>query len=147
MSTADLAEPIRTAIINNVGITALLGTFLGAPAVFTRRPVPGEDVPFPMIVVSTFISTLNEDGLFDFRPIPNRDVTVFTRNDTPEHYRLADQIAYLVRALFHRRWRSLTVTGWKVVGIECTGPVSTTQEDQTDGRVVTLAIKLAQLRS
>jgi hypothetical protein len=145
--SADLSQPIRDAIVGESSITALLGTYLGSPAVLTRAPAPDETIEFPYILVSDDVAKAEEDGLFDLRPVVTREVTTYARNDTPEHYRLADQIAYLVRTLFHRQWRSLTVPGWRVVDIQCMGPVSTTQEDQTDGRTVSLVISLAKVRT
>jgi hypothetical protein len=148
MSAPNLSEPIRTAILGESGITALLGTYLGEPAVLTRRPSPDENISYPFIVVSTDITVMDQDGLMDFRPVVTRDVTVFTRNDTAEHYRVANTIAFQLYELFHRQWRALEVDDWHVIDIQANGPIVTAEEpgSQIVGRLVTLEIKLAQSR-
>lgn len=145
MSTANLAEPLRDALVGNASITALLPNFQGSKTVFTRRPVPA-NAPYPMLVVSSDVSVFDEDGILDFRPIATRTIIAYAQNDTPEHYRVADTLAYLVRDLFHRQWRAIVVPSWKVVDIQANGPDPAPSDDQTEGRVVTLAIRLAQLR-
>lgn len=145
MSTADLAEPLRTALIGDAGIVALLATFSGAPAVFTRRPAPGDAV-YPMIVVTGDLGVLNEDGISDYRPIITRHIDVFAANDTPAHYRLADDIAYLVRTLFHHKKHSITVLGWNVVDIIVNGPEAIFTDDQIECRELSLEVRLAKLR-
>ena len=146
MSTADLAEPLRSAIIADGSIAALLPSFAGSLTVFTRRPVP-HNAPYPMIVISSDILVTDDDGVNDFRPEAMRYITAFSANDTPAHYRLADTLAYLVRDLFHRNRNAITVSGWHVVDIQAAGPEQAPSDDQTEGRIITLAIRLAKLRS
>lgn len=145
--SADLAVPIRDALVASSEITALLATYAGEPAIFTRRPVPGNTV-FPCILISPDITVNSEDdGINDFRPLATREVVVYSNNDVPESYRKADQIAYLVRNLFHRQRNAIVVPSWHVMDIVVTGPAPTSQDDQIEGRVVTLDIRLAQNRS
>jgi hypothetical protein len=146
MSTADLAQPLRDAIIGDSGITSLLPSYDGSFTVFTNVPVPN-NAPYPMIVISPDIVVLNADGINDFQPIPTRTISTYAANDTPANYRLADQLAYLVRDLFHRERQAIVVPGWHVIDIQAMGPEPVPSEDQTVGRMVTLAIRLAQLRS
>lgn len=144
--SVDLAEPIRDALVASSEITALLATYAGDPAVFTRRPVPG-DATYPFIVVTPDVTATDQDGLFDFRPIIVREIIAYTSNATPAEYRKVDQLAYLIRTLFHRQRRAITVAGWGVVDIVVTGPSPTSQDDQTEGRSLLLTISLAQSRS
>ena len=144
--SVDLAEPIRDALVASSGITTLLATYASEPAVFTRRPVPG-NASFPMIVVTPDVTVSDQDGIFDFRPLIVREVIAYSLNDTPANYRLADQLAYLIRTLFHRQRRAISVPGWGVVDIVVTGPSPTSQDDQTEGRSLLLTVQLAQLRS
>jgi hypothetical protein len=144
--SVDLAEPIRDALVASSEITALLATYAGDPAVFTRRPVPGE-AGYPFIVVTPDVTVTDQDGIFDFRPLIVREVIAYSRNDTSENYRKADQLAYLVHALFHRQRRAITVPGWDVVDIVVTGPSPTSQDDQTEGRSLLLTVSLAKIRS
>lgn len=142
--SADLSAPIRTALVGAASVTALLPTYLGSYPVFTRRPAP-TGAPYPMIMVSPDISTSDQDGVDDRRPVVERDVAVYGHNDTAAHYRDVEELAYAVRALFHRRWRALTVSGWKVVGVIVRGPMpAPTDDEQTIGRLVTLSVSLAR---
>lgn len=141
---ADLAIPLRTAIVNNATIIALLPAYKGSFPVFTRRPAP-ENAPYPMILISTDVSANNEDGINDYRPIQERDVAVYGMNDTAVNYRNVETIARAVRTLFHRQRQAITVSGWHVVTITARGPFAApTDDDKTVGRVVPLVIQLAK---
>lgn len=142
--TADLSGPIRAALLASSSITARLPAYKGSLAIFTRRPVPA-DAPYPMIVVSPDITVTDEDGLSDMRPLIERDVAVYGRNDTAEKYRTVEELAYNVRTLFHRQRHVLTVSGWSTAQIIARGPrPAPVDDDQTVGRVVTLTIRLAE---
>lgn len=142
----DLSETIREAIINTPAITALLGTFAGDPCVFTKRPTPAA-APYPIIIVSPDVAALEEDGLFHFQTTFTRDILIYVGNATAPDYRKADQIQALVRQLFHRQWRVINVVNWKVTDIVAINQTLTSQDDQVEGRVVTLNITVAQSRS
>lgn len=140
----DLAQPLRAAIIGQSSITTLLTAYKGSFPVFTRRPID-PDSPYPLIAVSPDVTKTDEDGISDERPIIIRDISIYGRNDTPARYRAVETIAYLVHDLFQRRWQSITVTGWKVVTINATGPQAAPVDDeQTVGRLVSLTIRLAK---
>ena len=144
MSAADLSIPIRTALLAEATITALLPTYQGSKPIFTRRPAP-TDITYPIIMVSPDVSIAEQDGIDDFRPVQERDITVYGQNSTAQKYRDVEAIAFLVRNLFHSQWRSLTVSGWKVVDINCRGPApAPTDDDQTVARVVSLTVQLAR---
>lgn len=139
----DLSAPIRTALLGSSDITDRLEAYAGSYPIFTRRPPP-RDAPYPMIVVSPDVAVGDQDGLSDLRPVVERDVAVYGHNDSAENYRAVESIARAVRALFHRKWRALTVPDWKVVEIAARGPMPAPADDeQTVGRLVTLAISLA----
>lgn len=142
--TADLAAPIRAALLGDASIISGLPAYAGGYPIFTRRPAPA-DAPYPMIMVSPDISVTDQDGVNFLEPLVERDVAVYGQNDTAAHYRAVESMAYAVRALFHRRWRSLVVPEWKVVQVVARGPIpAPTDDDQTVGRLVTLTITLAQ---
>lgn len=142
--TADLAAPIRTALLGDVSITAGLPAYAGGYPIFTRRPAPA-DAPYPMIMVSPDISVTDQDGINFLAPVSERDVVVYGQNDTAAHYRAVEALAFAVRALFHRKWRLLSVPGWKVVQVIARGPMpAPTDDDQTVGRLVALTISLSQ---
>lgn len=138
----DLSEPIRTAIISNVGITALLGQYVGAPAVFTRRPAPAV-LTYPAVMISPDVANTDEDGLTDDRPVVVRDITVYGQNDTPEKYRVIEALGYALRQLFHRQKRALQIDGFRVIDLVVSGPIPAPVDDeQTVGRIVTLTVRL-----
>lgn len=142
---ADLAAPIRVALLADASITSLLPVYLGSRTVFTRRPAP-TDAPYPMILVSPDISVSDADGINDLRPVAERDVSIYGENDTAAKYRDVETLARAVRTLFHRQRHALSVGGWSVSQIVVRGPRPAPVDDmQTVGRVVTLTISLSQV--
>lgn len=140
----DLAVPIRSAILANTAIVADLATYLGVPAVFTRRPAPADAV-FPMIIVGGNVVKGNRDGIHDNRPFIQRDVAVYGSNETAEHYRTVETLGDILYAMFHRVRNSIVISdgNWHVVDISCTGPIiGPVDDDHHIGRIVTLNITL-----
>ena len=141
----NLAAPIREAIVADSGVVAEVASYKGSYAVFTRRPVP-DDANYPMIVISPDVSSTNEDGVNDERPILVRDVVVYGRNDNALSYRTVETIAYAVRDLFHRQRKAITVDDWSVVDVRTSGPRQAPVDDeQTFGLLVELTVRLARL--
>ncbi len=141
----DLSAPIRTAIIGDATVTAELAAYKGSFPVFTRNPIP-EDAKLPIVIVSSGMGMNNEDGVNDERPVLVRDVMVYGHNDTAEHYRQVDTIAFAIKDIFHRAWRSITVVGWKVVQIIATEPSpAPVDDDNTVGRRIELTVTLAKV--
>lgn len=147
MSTADLSEPLRTAIVGNAGIAALVSNYLGSEAVFTRMPVPA-DAGYPQVVISPDILVGNEDGIRDYRPVITKQVVVWAANDTPANARLANTIALLIRTLLHRNHSAITVSGWKLIDIQVQGPeqIFSDEQRQTEGRLLFVQVRLSQSR-
>jgi hypothetical protein len=140
---ADVATALRAAIIGAASVTTELAAYAGSFPVFTRRPVP-DDAPGLVIIVSPDITQSDEDGLSDARPVIIRDISAYGPNDTAANYRKVERIGYALRDLFHRRPTSISVSGWAVARIEAQGPIpAPTDDEQTVGRMVTLAIRLA----
>lgn len=145
MSAANLAVPLRTAIIGS-SIASLLPAYHGSRTIFTRRPVPN-DATYPLIAISPDVSVQDNDGINDYRPVQERDVVVYGRNEATDgsDYDLVEQIGYALRDLFHGNRQAITVAGWNVVQINARGPYTApTDDDQTVGRVVSLVIELAK---
>src|SRR4051812_26701905 len=128
MSAADLAIPLRTAVLAATPITALLEAYKGSFPVFTRRPLPA-DAPYPSIIISPDISLSDQDGINDFRPIQERDITVYGQNDTAEKYRVVEVLGYKIRELFHKQRLAIAVSGWGVVQISARGPIPAPTDD------------------
>lgn len=138
----DLAVPLRAAIIDDSDIAPLLATYSGAPACFTRRPVPS-NATYPLVVISPDITSTDEDILAGERPVVVRDIAIYGQNDTVAQYRTVEEIGYLTRALFHRRKDVLSISGYRVIDIVAQGPMpAPTDDEQTVGRLVTLTIRL-----
>lgn len=144
MSAADLAAPLRDAIVADSGITALLPAYQGSYPVFSQAPVPN-DAPFPQITISPPDSIADEDGVNDFRPLISQYITAWAENSSPANGELADDLGYLLRDLFHRQ-RSIVVPGWSVVDIQVQGPQPTFVDDQRVGVAVFVQTRLAKLR-
>jgi len=144
MSAPNVALPFRQALLTSAEITGLVASYKNSKAIFTRRPVP-IDVPYPMIIINPDASLTDEDGINDYRPKITRDVIVYGQNDTPEKYRAVEDIAYLIRKMFHGNRDSLVVPLWHVVDIRTTGPIpAPTDDDKTIARVVPVTVRLAQ---
>lgn len=139
---AELAAPIRAALVAEADITGELAAYKGSYPIFTRRPAPA-DAPYPMILVSSDITATDVDGIADYRPVQVRDIAVYGKNDTAEHYRQVEDIARAVRELFHRQSDAIAVSGWGVTQITASGPrPAPTDDEQTVGRVVELTVQL-----
>jgi hypothetical protein len=124
-------------------IAAALAIYSGAPAIFTRRPVPN-DATYPMIVCAGDVTRSDQDLITDPLPVIIRDISVFGQNDTASHYRATEALGLLVRDLFHRKPANLVVPGWNVLDIVCQGPiVGPTDDDTTVHRLVTLTVRLS----
>ena len=141
----DVTEAIRTLIIDS-SCALGLATYLGAPAVFTRTPVPG-DAGYPMVTISGNLNQ-EEDGINDFRPLLSYSVMVHGSNQSipATQYRTVSDIAFCLRTLFHRR-RNITLSTWGIIDQRCVGPVDQPSSGQITTRVLTINVRLAQLVS
>lgn len=140
----DLAGPLRAALVGSTPITSQLPAYLNGFPVFTRRPSPA-DAPYPLIMVSSDVTLTDQDGVNDQRPVIERDIAIYGRNNDAAAFRVVEVLAYQVRSLFHRQRQAITVSGWHVVAITATGPrPAPTDDDQTVGRVVSLSVQLAK---
>jgi hypothetical protein len=140
----DAILSIRDLIVAEPAITGLLGSYLGAPAVFTRVPVP-DAAPYPMVTISRNQMQANEDGLDSYRPVLVYEISAHGRNDLPPtQYRNVGTLGTLIRVLFHRR-RNVTLTDWAIIDQRCIGPTDLSPVDQITTRSVRLTVRLAQL--
>lgn len=143
----DLAGPLRSAILTNTSVTALLSTWQGEPAVFTKRPVPA-NATYPLIVVSPDASVGNIDFLSARLPMPRRDLIVYGRqNEDPDQYRAVEAIAYLLRQQFHRQKFSVDPgPGYQLIELVVTSVMPAPVDDvNTVARAVLLHFKLRDL--
>lgn len=152
MTILELDAPLRQAVMYLTDVTDMLGTYLGEPSVFTRRPTPGE-ATYPMVVISPNIARGDSDALVTKRPIVIRDLITYgySIRDTLEfgqvdQYREVDQIAEMLFEGFHRNndlRAILDVPGYHVIDVVASGPIPAPVENvRLIGRVVTLTIRL-----
>ena len=138
--TLEILAPIYAAITAASAITTELGSYNGAAAVFTRRPVP-DDAPTPMVAIGPMVTRSEDDLVTAFRPSVVVDLLV--AGDQKTEYRLVERVAELIYGLFHRQPDAITVDGYSVTQIRATGPSpSPADGDSKVARRVTLTIEL-----
>lgn len=138
----NLAEPLRTTLIE-APLSAVLAQYGGEPAVFTRRPLPGDAV-YPCLVVSPDISSRDWDGLTSRRADVRRDVTAYGAQ--PADYRTIEELGYAVRRLLHRHPELLVAPGLRIVGITAVGPIPAPVDDENHvARAVLFTIRVRDL--
>lgn len=143
--SADLLEPIRTALLASSQVTTRVAPFLNSFAIFTTTPAP-KGAGFPMIMIPPQpMTTEDEDGVNDFRPIVSQEVNIFGANDKPGDVRIVNQLGLIIRTLFHRKG-VLSVPGWSVIDVVVTGPSEAPIDEQASGVALQLRVRLAQLR-
>lgn len=149
----NLAGPIRMALIGNAAIAALLSTWEGEPAVFTRRPVPG-DSDLPVGIVNPDMPITDEDMLNTEIAVIARDVAFYGQQADPgssaDMLRKVESLAYLTRRLFHRQKNAITPPAspptFHVLDCVARGPfVAPVDDDQHVGRVVRLTFRVQLL--
>jgi hypothetical protein len=139
-----LPAAIRSAIIGNAPIVALLGQYENEPSVHTRRPAP-EGAEYPMVIVpSESASASDQDMMRRQIPVLGRDVLIYGRN--PKDYREVDEAAELIFLLFHRQKWALSIEGYRVLDIVARRPTAApTSDEKKVGRLVPLTIRLQGL--
>jgi len=140
----DLQPPIRQYILNDVTISNLLPAYQGSKTVFTRRPVP-PDASYPMIVISSLVSDLENDFVScGGRHISTYDIVVYSTNDDSTNYRTVEQIAYRLATIFHRipRYALSMPSGSSLIQTTVLGPFPAPTDDTVKvARVVSLNIE------
>lgn len=136
----NLSPALVTALLAEPSITNDIASWNAGFSIHTMKPVP-VDAPYPMIVTADDTTISDEDMLSSQMPVISRDVAIYGQVD--KDYRAVERLGYAVREMFHRKKRSITVTGYKVVSIECTGPISAPTDDAKQvGRIVSLRVRL-----
>ena len=137
----DIAAPLRAALVEDESIAPQLSIYAGAPAVFTRRPVPA-DVVYPFGLINPTAALSDQDWYTQELPIVVRDIAVYGKQEG-DQYRVVESLGFAIRQLFHRRKWAVTVPGYDVIRISALGPVSgATEDQQIIARVVSLTIEL-----
>lgn len=142
----DVGPALRAAVIANAAISSELSQWQGAPAVFTRLPLP-EDASFPCVAIPFEASTLDQDALTSQRTVIVRDIMVYGNIAAPgtdeDQTRVVDDIARELRTMFHRNKAALVNTSYHVIDIVVNGPrPAPVDDDKTVGRMVTLTLRI-----
>ncbi|MGE5589202.1 MAG: hypothetical protein ACM3ZA_01025 [Bacillota bacterium] len=121
-------------------LRGMLGTYQGAPAIFTVEPVPG-DAPLPMIVTPGQVSDVPDDTYDSLGRDLLRDIRCYT--EATGSTAQVEAIAERVRALFHRQ--QVPVAGYGGVLAEASGPILAPTDTTVYGLVVTVRLRLRQI--
>ena len=136
----NIGPAIRTRLLAQPALVALLGQWHGEPSIHTRRPPP-EGAGYPMVMIGPDVAHTDIGFLAAAKSRVLRDIIVY--GDNPKHYRAVEQAGYLVREAFHRRKDSILLAGYHTIDVLAEGPVpAPTDDDSRVGRRVTIAVRI-----
>lgn len=141
----DLSANIRTAIVSDIDITALIANYQDSKAIFTRRPVPS-DAAYPMIIISPLVSETNLDGLRCKRAILTYDISVYDTNASSVNYRNVEVVGYKLANKFHRmdRFAMSFPSGVSLIKSTARGPFAAPTDDLVKvARVVSVEFEVS----
>lgn len=127
----------------SMALLELLATFDGAPAIFTTGRIPDGFEPgdHGWIVVPAPVGDIG--GEFDTKNSTGRqwmrDIGSYVRARGRDTTRV-EQIAELVRGLFHRQHGAITISGFGVMSASAAGPIVAPSDNTVDGRIVTVTL-------
>jgi len=133
-----VTEAIYDRLVGDYDLGALLASYGEAPAVFTVDPVPG-DATLPYVVTAGQVWARAFDTKTTRGRELSRDVRCYTEADGSAI--LVEAIAEQVRELLHRQ--PLTIEGFGVWLMECSGPVAMSEPD-VQGRIVSVRITIME---
>ena len=144
----DLAAPLRTAILASATLTDPLSAYENEPAVFTRRPIPG-DATYPLIWISPNAAAGAQNFLNSRKPTVIRDIGVSGEQGAPGHpddqYRTVEKLAFELWDYFDDKKDVITVPGFNVIRLTAAAPiVGPTDDDRHLTRIVSLTIRLSE---
>ena len=125
-------QAIYDVLAGDATLVALLGTYDGAPAIFTTDPAPG-DAELPYIVTAGEVAQVPFDTKTTLGREITRDARCYTEADGSAV--TVEAIAERVRFLLHRT--SMAISGYQWVLAECTGPQVADEQDSY-ARIVTV---------
>lgn len=140
----DLAPCLRASLKAAAPIASQLGVWNGDPAIYTRRPVPG-DAPAPFVLINPDAAITDQDGTNAPRPIIQRDILIV--GNQPKDYRVVEALGYTMREHFHRKPQSIIAPeGYHCVLIIVSGPTPAPVDDPTQvARAIHLTVWLSKL--
>jgi len=142
MLTTAVGDAIFERLIGDVGLMALTADYQGTKAIFQDEPIPPGVNP-PFIVISGPL--LDEAGAFETKNTLGRewvrDIFCYEAHLGTES--VVNEMAAMVRDLFHRQGRYIEVDGAAVMIASATGPEKAPTDDTLYGRVVTVTLTAA----
>jgi len=130
-----VTEAIYDRLVGDYDLGVLLASYGEAPAVFTEDPVPG-DAELAYVVTAGQVWARAFDTKTTRGRELVRDVRCFARSTI-----LVEIIAERVRKLLHRQ--PLTIEGFGVWLMECSGPVVVSEPD-VQGRIVSVRMVIME---
>lgn len=129
-------------LMTSAPLLALVSSYNSGKAIFTQSPIP-PNVQAPYIVVSDPV--VDVPGVFDTKDTIGREWVrdIFCYADTDGSVAVVDEMAELVRGLFHRQHGEINVVGAAVIVARATGPEVAPTDDTLYGRVVTVTLTAA----
>ena len=133
-----VTEAIYDRLVGDYDLGVLLASYGGAPGVFTVDPVPG-DATLPYVVTAGQVWARPFDTKTTRGRELSRDVRCYAEGDGSAT--LVEAIAERVRSLLHRQL--LTIEGFGVWLMECSGPVAVSEPD-VQGRIVSVRMMIME---
>jgi len=133
-----ITEAIYDRLVGDYDLGLLLSTYGGAPGVFTVDPVPGDAV-LPYVVTAGQVWARAFDTKTTRGRELSRDVRCYAEADGSAT--LVETIAERVRKLLHRQ--PLTIEGFGVWLMDCSGPVAMSEPD-VQGRIVSVRMMIME---
>lgn len=143
-SVPDILPAIIDTLEADSAITADVPLYQGsAYNIHTRRPAPS-DASKPYILVGPYI---NVNDLTTNMAKPRFEITldlaIYGDQSTGAEYRKVERIGRNIFAALHRQPDKLTVNGYHVGRIQCSGPIPAPADDDTIvGRLVTTVVTI-----
>lgn len=134
----DLQPNIRSFLLSDPSISALLPNYSGSKAIFSRMPVP-TDVSYPLIIISPIVTDVERDYVNKERRVLSYDIWVYGSNDTSANYRKVEELAFLVARKMHRLDKTSfsMPSNASLIQVTALGPLPAKVDDQTKtGRAI-----------
>jgi hypothetical protein len=137
--SAAITKAVYDVLAGDAQLAALLNTYLGAPAIFTIDPAPGDAV-LPYIITAGAVAVTPFDTKTTLGRTVFRDVRCYTAASGSSV--LVERLAERVRELFHRQ--ALTIDGFVWIMSEVTGVINADEQDAY-ARLVNLSLTMEEI--
>lgn len=143
----DLSVSIRSFLLADAQLNALIPNYKNSKAIFTRRPLP-DDATGLVVIISPLVSSgFDSDYLNRWQRMLTFDVSVYGPNDTPANYLKVQDAGFRIVNIMHRlnKQNFVMPQGWQLVNAKAYGPISApVDDDKTVGRLVSINFLVAE---